>query len=196
MRGVDEAISLLSAALAVAEAQHSPQLAASAHGLLAMALGDAGFVTEARAHVRKGLRLAHEIGDTQGIGVNHMGAAAAAFHSGDLEEAIDSLLESARAYREGGLPLRAAWASHRLMDAYRALGRPQEAVRVGEEALPLYRSMNDPLLAGRILGRLGQAWTDLGEPERARRCWQEADAILGPYDMAEGRAVRRRLGID
>ncbi len=195
VRGVDEAISLLSAALAVAEAQHSPRLAASAHGLLAMALGDAGFVGEARAHVEQGLRLAHEIGDTQGIGVNHLGAAAAAFRSGDMEEAIDSLLKSAQAYREGGLPLRAAWASHRLMDAYRALGRPEEAVKVGEEALPLYQSMNDPLLTGRILSRLGQAWTDLGEPERALRCWKEADVILGPYDMAEGRAVRRHLGI-
>ncbi|MER6942625.1 NB-ARC domain-containing protein [Nonomuraea sp. NPDC000554] len=195
VRGPDEATSLLSAALTVAEAQDSPRLAASVHGLLAMTLGDAGFVGEARAHVAQGLRLAYEIDDAQGIGVNLLGAAAAAFRSGDMEEAIDSLLRSAQAYRDGGLPLRAAWAAHRLMDAYRALGRHEEAVQVGEEALPLYQSMNDPLLFGCVLSRLGQAWTDLGDPDRALRCWKEADAILGPYDVPEGRAVRRRLGI-
>ncbi|MEU0567139.1 NB-ARC domain-containing protein [Nonomuraea sp. NPDC005983] len=193
VRGRDEAISSLSAALTIAEVQQSPRLAATTHGLLAMTLGDAGFVDEARAHVTQGLRLAYEINDPQGIGVNFLGAAAAAFRSGDMEETIDCLLRSAQAYREGGLPLRAAWAAHRLMDAYRALGRHEEAVKVGEEALPLYQVMNDPLLAGCILSRLGQAWSDLGDPERALRYWKEADVILGPYDVPEGRAVRRRL---
>ncbi|WP_157252753.1 AfsR/SARP family transcriptional regulator [Nonomuraea typhae] len=204
MAATDEAVNLLSEALAPVDARTHPKLSAMIHAMLAMALADDGSIPDARRHVEQGLELGRLAGDPHSIGVNQMAQGVVHMRAGELGQAAEQLLASAETYRQGGMPLRAAWPANRLMLVHLAAGRPQEAVAVGEEAVPMAEAMHDPLLAGLLLTRLGQAWETLGDSPQARRCRSEAAAVLRPYQLQQpppgtsggaGRA-RRFLGLD
>ncbi len=185
MSATDEAITLLSEALAQVDARAHPKLSAMIHALLAMALADDDSITDARRHAEQGLKLGRLAGDPHSLGVNQMALGIVCFRAGELDQAAEHLLVSAETYRQGGLPLRAAWPANRLMLVYLAAGRPKDAVAVGEEAIPMAEAMHDPLLAGRMLARLGQAWEQLGDTQQARRRRTEAATVLLPYQLMD-----------
>ncbi|MGV9302548.1 BTAD domain-containing putative transcriptional regulator [Nonomuraea sp. NPDC003727] len=185
MAATDEAVNLLSEALAPVDAHAHPKLSAMIHAMLAMALADDGSIPDARHHAERGLELGRLAGDPHSIGVNQMAQGVVCLCAGELDQAAEHLLASAETYRRGGLPLRVAWPANRLMLVHLAAGRPQDAVAVGEEAVPMAEAMHDPLLAGRLLARLGQAWEELGDTRQARRCRTDAATALLPYQLME-----------
>jgi tetratricopeptide (TPR) repeat protein len=106
--------------------------------------------------------------------------------------------ESAAVQRRLGDAAREAAALDGAGEAYQALGRFEEAVKLHRRAVAVYRELDARWRLAGALENLARALGSLGEIEPARAAWQEALRLLEAFDdppaVALAQHVARQLG--
>lgn len=129
---------------------------AEAHNEIALCLASLERFDEARPHSEAALRLLRAAGDRDGEAdvMDNMGLIA--YQAGDYERAVTYYRQCIDAYRAQGNINSTAAAYERLGNAYRALGRQDQAREVLWQALELFRLQERELDVERVLVQINE----------------------------------------
>ena len=191
MRDTTHAVTLL-------EAGASPQELARALTSLARLARVQGAYAAARDHAARASALLEGTGDASGASQAAIGTALAASAAGDEPEALAQIERAVRLARSSAMPAALANALGNQMQLLTRAGRPQEALRVGGEALAVAPTSQQRSL---ILGSRAEALNATGQLQDALLAIDAALASsegLAPENLIGQHAVRaiilERLG--
>jgi tetratricopeptide (TPR) repeat protein len=92
---------------------------------------------------------------------------------GDRLRALE-LLEETMEIAQGADEKLSLSASHIMAGVYSAIGKPEEALRLYEQALPIKREVGDRSGEGTTLNNMARVYRDIGKPEDALRLYEQA----------------------
>ena len=186
MRDTTHAVTLL-------EAGASPQELARALTSLARLARVQGAYAAARDHAARASALLEGTGDASGASQAAIGTALAASAAGDEPDALAQIERAVRLARSSAMPAALANALGNQMQLLTRAGRPQEALRIGGEALAVAPTSQQRSL---ILGNRAEALNASGQLQDALAAIDAALASsegLAPENLMGQHAVRATI---
>jgi tetratricopeptide (TPR) repeat protein len=168
------------AAAAAAHRIKDPAAEAAHVHKLAMAYIDLGEFRRAIPYLQQGVilnrkinRPAYQASDLGGLGLAYAGL-------GDHRRAITFYKKALALFRRTG-NADARWGEgiylSNLAESWRAIGDPNKAIALHQDALKINREVKDVNSESYALGNLGKAYADLGRHEEAQKCFGKSLAL-------------------
>ncbi|GAA1960105.1 AfsR/SARP family transcriptional regulator [Catenulispora subtropica] len=151
--------------------------------------------TDAAAHARRALDLAHARGWEPDIALTTSMVAWSLTHCDEHEEALALAAEAIGLHRRLGDRNGQAHAHDTVGLASFHLGRHAEALDAYDRALGLFRGLGDVRHQARVLTRIAQTHQAAGRPDAAREAWTEAMVMFDDVGAPDGEAIRDMLDL-